>query len=296
MIFRATPQWFVAIDKPFPNGGKTLRELALTAIGETKWYPPRGAEPHRRAWWKDRPDWVLSRQRAWGVPLAIFVEKKTGQGAERSGRVQAHRARPSKPKAPMPGSPRRRRASWATAASRTITSRSPTFWMSGSIPARPMSSRSNSPSIRIGRKAEHADLYLEGSDQHRGWFQSSLLESVRHARPRALRRRADPRLCAGRAGPQNVQVAGQYAGAAGDRGKERRGYFAPVGGVVGFHRRSAHRPGHHQGQCRGLSPPAQHHPLHAGQSGRASTKRSASRPTKMPELERFMLAQAGGTG
>ena len=49
VIFRATPQWFVAIDKPMPGfGGKTLRELALAAIAETKWYPPRGAEPHRR--------------------------------------------------------------------------------------------------------------------------------------------------------------------------------------------------------------------------------------------------------
>ena len=130
-----------------------------------------------------------------------------------------------------------------------------------------MSSRWKIRSTRTGRKAEHADLYLEGSDQHRGWFQSSLLESVRHARPRALQGRADPRLRAGRPGPQNVQVAGQHAGAAGDRGKERRGHLAPVGGVLGLHRRSAHRPGHHQGQCRSLSPPAQHHPLHAGQSG-----------------------------
>ena len=77
VIFRATPQWFVAIDKPFWNG-KTLRELALSAIAETKWYPPRG-QNRIGAMVETRPDWVLSRQRAWGVPLAIFVEKKSGQ-------------------------------------------------------------------------------------------------------------------------------------------------------------------------------------------------------------------------
>ena len=79
MIFRATPQWFVAIDKPLPGiGNKTLREMALAAIAETKWYPPRG-QNRIGAMVEGRPDWVLSRQRAWGVPLAIFVEKKTGQ-------------------------------------------------------------------------------------------------------------------------------------------------------------------------------------------------------------------------
>ena len=73
---------------------------------------------------------------------------------------------------------------------------------------------------------------------------------------------------------------GNTAGAAGDRGKERRGDPAPVGGVLGFHRRSAHRPGHHQGQCRSLSPSAQHHPLHAGQSFRLRARTSASSTTR----------------
>ena len=84
MIFRATPQWFVAIDKPFMANGKTLRQLALAAIAETRWYPPR-AQNRIGSMVEGRPDWVLSRQRAWGVPLAIFVEKQAGQGAERSG-------------------------------------------------------------------------------------------------------------------------------------------------------------------------------------------------------------------
>ena len=60
------------------SDGKTLRELALAAIDETKWYPPRG-ENRIGAMVEGRPDWVLSRQRAWGVPLAIFVDKKSGE-------------------------------------------------------------------------------------------------------------------------------------------------------------------------------------------------------------------------
>ena len=83
----------------------------------------------------------------------------------------------------------------------------------------------------------------------------------------------------------------QHAGPAGDRRQERRRHLAPVGGKLRLHRRSAHRPGHHQGQCRCLSPPAQHHPLHAGQSRRASTKRERIAPAEMPELERYMLAR-----
>src|ERR1700761_7344335 len=77
VIFRATPQWFVAIDKPFLHG-KTLRELASDAIKNTRWYPARG-ENRIGSMVAGRPDWVLSRQRAWGVPLAIFFHKDSGE-------------------------------------------------------------------------------------------------------------------------------------------------------------------------------------------------------------------------
>ena len=77
VIFRATPQWFAAMDKPFKGSdGESLRSLAMKAIEDTEWYPPAG-ENRMRSMVETRPDWVLSRQRAWGVPLAIFVNKET---------------------------------------------------------------------------------------------------------------------------------------------------------------------------------------------------------------------------
>ena len=76
VIFRNTPQWFLAMDRPFANaqGGKTLRALAVDAIERTRWAPPSG-ENGIKGMVANKPDWVLSRQRAWGVPLSIFVRK-----------------------------------------------------------------------------------------------------------------------------------------------------------------------------------------------------------------------------
>src|SRR5476651_238514 len=175
VIFRATPQWFVAMDKPFMNG-KTLREMALAAIGETQWYPPRGAN-RIGAMVEGRPDWVLSRQRAWGVPLAIFVEKKTGQvlndpavfeRIEKAFEAEGAYAWFISPPSRFLGEGRN------PADYEQVTDILDVWFDSGSthvfVVEKPIDP--NWP------KAERADLYLEGSDQHRGWFQSSLLESV----------------------------------------------------------------------------------------------------------------------
>src|SRR5690606_11779861 len=85
LIFRNTPQWFVAIDKALDDGmgeyGATIRERALTSIDElVTWTPPSG-QNRLRAMIQQRPDWVLSRQRAWGVPLACFA-RGSGEAVE----------------------------------------------------------------------------------------------------------------------------------------------------------------------------------------------------------------------
>ncbi len=79
VIRRGTPQWFIAMDRPLDQwGGKTLRELCLSAIDATAFTPERGRQ-RIRAMVEERPDWLISRQRAWGVPLTLFVNRETGE-------------------------------------------------------------------------------------------------------------------------------------------------------------------------------------------------------------------------
>ena len=177
VIFRATPQWFVAIDKPMPaHGGQTLRQLAMTAIGETKWYPPRGAN-RIGAMVEGRPDWVLSRQRAWGVPLAIFVEKATGQVLNDAAVFQRIEAvfEAEGADAWFTSAPERFLGEGRKAEDfEQVTDILDVWFDSGSTHVFTF----ENPIDPHWPKADQADLYLEGSDQHRGWFQSSLLESV----------------------------------------------------------------------------------------------------------------------
>ena len=90
VIYRATPQWFIAMDKPAalatPGNSSqgTLRSRALTAIGATRFVPPQG-ENRITGMIETRPDWVVSRQRAWGVPITVFRHKETGEVIPRSG-------------------------------------------------------------------------------------------------------------------------------------------------------------------------------------------------------------------
>ena len=106
VIFRNTPQWFLAMDRPFANaqGGKTLRAIAVDAIERTRWAPPSG-ENRIKGMVMNKPDWVLSRQRAWGVPLSIFVRKDGHEDPVRRGGERPHRRAPTSRRAPTPGSP-----------------------------------------------------------------------------------------------------------------------------------------------------------------------------------------------
>jgi isoleucyl-tRNA synthetase len=187
VIYRCTPQWFVPMDRA--NGGeangagadgKTLRETALTAISDTRWVPEKG-ENRIRSMVEGRPDWVLSRQRAWGVPITLFVHRKSGQylvdpqvnariiAAVREQGVDAwSAARAQEYLGP----------DYAAADYERVTDILDVWFDSGSTHAFVLESGRWPELLRPeGYTGPHADLYLEGSDQHRGWFQSSLLES-----------------------------------------------------------------------------------------------------------------------
>ncbi len=175
MIYRATPQWFVAIDRKMPEfGNDTLRQRATKAIADTKWYPPQGAN-RIGSMVEGRPDWVLSRQRAWGVPLAIFVDRKTQKvlddpavNARIDEAFQAEGA-----DAWFTSPPQRFLGDRNADDYEQVTDILDVWFDSGSTYVFTI----EQPIDSHWPEAQQADLYLEGSDQHRGWFQSSLLES-----------------------------------------------------------------------------------------------------------------------
>jgi isoleucyl-tRNA synthetase len=176
LIYRCTPQWFVRMDAPLGVGnGQSLREQALAAIEATRFIPERGRK-RIRAMVETRPDWVLSRQRTWGVPIPLFLHKQTGSylqdevvnarivDAVRQQGVDAWYATPS---ATFLG------PTYDAQDYEKVTDILDVWFDSGCTHAFVTEAR---PELG-GREAVQADLYLEGSDQHRGWFQSSLLES-----------------------------------------------------------------------------------------------------------------------
>lgn len=182
IIFRNTPQWFVAIDKDLDDGmdthGKTIRQRALTEIDNVKW-TPQGGRNRLYAMIENRPDWVMSRQRAWGVPLSCFI-KHLDDGAVKILRDPAVNKR-------IAAAFRVEGAdAWFAdgAAARFLgNDHDPSEWElvsdildvwfdSGSTHAFVIRDREDGSSDGV------VDLYLEGTDQHRGWFHSSLLQSV----------------------------------------------------------------------------------------------------------------------
>ncbi len=210
VIFRCTPQWFIPMDRagrpetvqaepaealPSSSGGTeektalrqaqgernrespggngpTLREIALDAIERTRWVPAR-AENRIRAMVEGRPDWVISRQRAWGVPIALYVNRKTGEylkdAAVNSRIIRAFHEGGAD--------------AWFAADHQALLGSGykleeyepqndilDVWFDSGATHAYVIEARYG--------EGVRADLYVEGSDQHRGWFQSSLLESA----------------------------------------------------------------------------------------------------------------------
>ncbi len=179
ILFRNTPQWFISMDEPIEGGDTTLRERALAAIGATRFVPPQG-ENRIRGMVTTRPDWVVSRQRAWGVPITVFRNKETGAvipsrewnaSGELIERIVTSFREEGADAWFEPGAKERfldglvdNPAHWEK-----VDDILDVWFDSGSTHAFVLEERAD--------LQWPASLYLEGSDQHRGWFQSSLLEA-----------------------------------------------------------------------------------------------------------------------
>ncbi|MCA0997706.1 isoleucine--tRNA ligase [Alloyangia pacifica] len=184
VIFRNTPQWFAAIDRDVQDGqdenGKTIRDRALTCIDQVKWTPQSGRN-RLYSMMEARPDWVLSRQRAWGVPLTCFTKKgalPTDEGfllkdpAVNARICEAFEAEGADCWYADGAKERFLGTDYNADEWEQVYDVLDVWFDSGSTHAFVLRDRAD------GTKDGIADVYMEGTDQHRGWFHSSLLQSV----------------------------------------------------------------------------------------------------------------------
>jgi isoleucyl-tRNA synthetase len=165
LIFRATPQWFISMDK------KGLRQAALSAIAKVQWIPDWG-QARIAGMVEKRPDWCISRQRAWGVPITVFVHKATKQLhpnslalLEQAAQLVAEQGIEA----------------WFTLEAESLLGADAAHYEKVTDILDVWFDSGVSHSCVLQRREDlhyPADLYLEGSDQHRGWFQTSLLSAV----------------------------------------------------------------------------------------------------------------------
>ncbi|MBW8015497.1 MAG: isoleucine--tRNA ligase [Planctomycetes bacterium] len=176
VIFRATEQWFVGVDRDLPQTNKTLRNMALDQIGDVKWIPAWG-EKRLRGMLESRPDWCISRQRSWGLPIPVFLnsagetlltKESVLKVAEYVGQKGSNCWFTDTPKEilgedfPLPEG--------FSFDDMTMEQNIFDVWFESGCSWHSVASAAGWP-IPV-------DLYLEGSDQHRGWFQLSLLPAL----------------------------------------------------------------------------------------------------------------------
>ncbi|MGH7111737.1 MAG: isoleucine--tRNA ligase, partial [Stellaceae bacterium] len=165
LIFRNTPQWFIGMAA---NG---LRDKALAAIEATRWVPPQGRN-RIRAMVETRPDWCVSRQRAWGVPITVFTHRATGEPLRDPSVIERVATAVEEHGADI----------WFDADPALFLGDAydPAEWEKVTDIVEVWFDSGSTHSFVLEQRPElkwPASLYLEGSDQHRGWFQSSLLEA-----------------------------------------------------------------------------------------------------------------------
>ena len=170
IIYRATTQWFVGMNRIPVEGGGTLRDKALAAVEATKFYPDWG-QARLHAMIANRPDWCVSRQRKWGVPIPFFLHKETGEPHPRTLELLEAVAKRFETEGID--------AWFKLDAAELLGEEAAQYDKMRDTLDVWFDSGTTHRTVLRGSHAEEsnypADLYLEGSDQHRGWFHSSLL-------------------------------------------------------------------------------------------------------------------------